>query len=152
MRRTSSRECVWARASSRGSGSSFCIRHEFQTWIPSGGRWTSPVVRVRTGETAPQSVLAYRRDTGIEAYPSLEQKLGPRLATLARAPLIKADLSRLKPFGGWTPELERLPSPALLHPVAFQPGGHDESYPDFLPPDPHWGTTAGFASMVEVAH
>jgi Domain of unknown function (DUF6259) len=136
----------------RCSGRSFCIVHEFQTWIGAGEKWTSPVVRLRTGETARQSILAYRRDNGIDRYPSVQAKLGASLQTLARAPLIKADLAKLKPFRDWGAELPRLPSPALLHPVAFQPRGHDQSDPDFLPPDPHWGTSADLASVVQEAH
>ncbi|MEP7223837.1 MAG: DUF6259 domain-containing protein, partial [Actinomycetota bacterium] len=136
----------------RCSGPSFCIVHQFQTWIAAGKSWTSPVVRTRIGQTAQQSILAYRRDNGIDAYPSVQKKLGARLSTLAKAPLIKADLVKLKPFREWAPDLPRLPSPALLHPVAFQPGGHDKNDPDFLPPDPRWGTNADFTSVVEAAH
>jgi hypothetical protein len=136
----------------RCSGVSFCIVHRFQSWIAEGQAWTSPVVRVRTGVTAQQSILAYRRDNGIDTYPSVQKKLGERLSTLAQAPLIKADLTKLKPFRDWLVDLPRLPSPALLHPVAFQAGGHDKSDPDFLPPDPYQGTTADFTSMVEAAH
>ena len=139
-------------APGRCSGPFFCIIHQFQTWIAARERWTSPVVRVRLGVSAEQSILGYRRDSGIDAYPSVRAKLGPRLSTLARSPLIKADLAKLKPFSDWSADLPRLPSPALLHPVAFQPGGHDENDPDFLPPDPHWGTNADFSSVVEAAH
>ncbi|MGH3064728.1 MAG: DUF6259 domain-containing protein [Gaiellaceae bacterium] len=136
----------------RCSGPSFCLVHQFQSWIPARGKWTSPVVRIRIGQTVRHSILAYRGDNGIDEYPSVRAKLGARLDTLARAPLIKADLVKLKPFRDWGEDLSRLPSPALLHPVAFQPGGHDESDPDFLPPDPRWGTNADFASVVEAAH
>lgn len=136
----------------RCSGPFFCIVHQFQTWIEKGTSWTSPAVRVRIGATAQQSILAYRQDNGIDKYPSVQRKLGPQLTRFAQAPLIKADLRKLKPFGDWGPELRRLPSPALLHPVGFQPGGHDESDPDFLPPDPQWGTSADFASAVQAAH
>ncbi|MGH3135763.1 MAG: DUF6259 domain-containing protein [Gaiellaceae bacterium] len=136
----------------RCSGPSFCVVHQFQTWITARTSWTSPVVRIRIGQTAQQSILAYRRDNGIDTYPSVQKKLGARLNTLARAPLIKADLAKLKPFRDWGADLPRLPSPALLHPVAFQPGGHDENDPDFLPPDPRWGTNADFTSVVEAAH
>lgn len=134
------------------SDRSFCIVHEFQTWITRGKQWTSPVVRVRIDQTAQQSILAYRHDNGIDAYPSLASKLGTRLKTLAQAPLIKANLPLLKPFRDWAPDLQRLPSPALLHPVAFTAGGHDSNDPDFLPPDPRWGTNADFSSMIESAH
>jgi hypothetical protein len=134
------------------SGIAYCVIHQFETWIPHGATWTSPIVRIRVGDTTEQSLLAYRTENGIAAYPSLAQKLGGRLATLARAPLVKADLQRLVPFSQWSSALQQLPSPILLHPVAYQPGGHDNGDPDFLPPDPRWGTTADFAAMVAQAH
>ena len=134
------------------SDRSFCIVHEFETWITRGKTWASPIVRIRIGQTAEQSILAYRHDNGIDAYPSLASKLGDRLKTLAQAPLIKANLPLLKPFRDWAPELPKLPSPALLHPVAFTSGGHDSSDPDFLPPDPRFGTNADFSSMIAAAH
>ncbi len=121
----------------------FCLTHVFQTWLTRGSAWSSPVVRVRVGGTVAASILAYRVDNGIDRYPSLAEKLGQRLVTLARAPLVKADLWKgLPPFADWGTPLRRLPSPSLVHLVAFQPGGHDEHYPDFLPPDSKWGTTA----------
>ena len=134
------------------SGRAFCVVHEFQTWIPSGTTWTSPVVRVRVGDTTAQAILAYRQENGIDRYPSLADKLGSRLPTLARAPLLKANLPELEPFRDWAPDLARLPSPLLLHPVAFTTGGHDASDPDFLPPDPRWGTNDDFRRMVDAAH
>ena len=39
-----------------------------------------------------------------------------------------------------------------MHPVAFQSGGFDESYPDFLPPDPRWGETKDLNNMTASAH
>ena len=135
------------------SGSVFCVVHAFQTWIRDGQSWTGPIVRVRVGQPVRETVLDYRVDNGIDAYPSLEQKVGALLPTLARSPLIKADLWKgLPPFRDWGAELARLPSPALVHPVAFEPRGHDENYPDLLPPDPQWGTTADFRGAVAKAH
>jgi Domain of unknown function (DUF6259) len=132
------------------SGRVFCLLHQFETWVKPGGTWTSPIVRVRVGGDARASILAYRDDNGIAAYPSLRTKLASWLDTLARAPLLKADVSRLAPFASW--DLSALPSPVLLHPVAFQPRGHDENDPDFLPPDPRWGTTADFRQAILRAH
>jgi hypothetical protein len=134
------------------SGSSFCVVHEFQTWIKRGATWTSPVVRIRIGATAEQSILAYRHDNGIDAYPSLQSKLGAQLSTYAEAPLFKANLRLLKPFSDWAAELQRLPSPLLLHPVGYQVGGFDVNDPDFLPPDPSFGTSADFSAMIAAAH
>jgi hypothetical protein len=134
------------------SGAAFCLTHAFDAWVPKGASWTSPTVRLRVGTTEDQTILAYRTDNRIDQYPSLEDKLGARLDTLVRAPLIKADLWKgLHPFKQWGPELARLPTPALLHPVAFQLHGHDQSDPDFLPPDPVWGTTDDLRGAVEAA-
>jgi hypothetical protein len=134
------------------SGDDFCVRHRFETWLEPGASWSSPVVRLRIGQTPAQTIVAYRHDNGIDAYPSLEEKTGSALGALAQAPLIKADLEKGVPFGDWAAELGRLPSPALIHPVSFQPGAFDANDPDFLPPDPLLGTTADLRAAVEHAH
>ena len=135
------------------SGPVYCLLHQFETWVKPGASWTSPLVRVRVGDTAERSILAYRRDNGIDAYPSLASKVGALLPALARAPLVKADVAKLQlPFTRWGPALQQLPSPILLHPVAYQAGGHDSGDPDFLPPAPAWGTTADLASLVAQVH
>ena len=131
----------------------FFSYHSFHTWVEDGEIYNSPTVRIRVGQPPVDTLLAYREENGIAAYPSLTEKLGDRFALVVQAPLIKADAWHInKSFRDWIPDLERLPSPALLHPVAFQPGGHDENYPDFLPPDSRWGTTADFRALVEAAH
>jgi hypothetical protein len=134
------------------SGAAVCLFHEFETWVRRGTTWQSPPVRLRVGLTAQASTLAYRADNGIAAYPSLAAKLGSRLQQLASAPLLKANEQYLKPFAQWSGDLQKLPAPLLLHPVAFTPGGHDVRDPDFLPPDPRFGTTADLAAMVAAAH
>jgi hypothetical protein len=124
------------------SGASFCLTHVFHTWVKAGGSWTSPVIRVRVGDPVERTIVDYRTDNGIDAYPSAAQKLGSKLDTLARAPLVKADMQQggVPPFGDWSQTLDRLPTPALIHPVAFGPGGFDATDPDVLPPDSSAGT------------
>jgi hypothetical protein len=135
------------------SGVSFCLVHTFETAVGPGETWTSPVVRLQVGETPRESILDYRRANGIDAYPSVADKLGKLFAQAARSPLVKADLRKaLPPFSAWAGDLARLPSPSIVHPVAFQPGGHDESDPDFLPPDPSVGSNADFRDAVAEAH
>jgi Domain of unknown function (DUF6259) len=131
----------------------FCIAHSFNAQIADGATWTSPVVRIRVGETVDRSLANYRRDNAIDRYPSVTDKLGAKTATYAQAPLIKADLRKgLPPLAEWKEQLTRLPSPALVHPVHFQPGRFDEWAPDFLPPDPRIGSSADFRAMVADAH
>jgi hypothetical protein len=139
--------------STQTSSGSFGLVHAFQTWIPNGAAYTSPVVRVRVGQSAGDVILALRNDNGIAGYPSIQQKLGNRFDALIRAPVVKADVKFFiaKPFLDAIPDLDQFSSPALLHPAAFQPEGLDRSSPDYLPPDPKWGSTADFASWVRAA-
>jgi hypothetical protein len=133
-------------------GPSACATHVFQTWVERGKAWTSPWVKVRVGGTVEQSLAAYRDDNGIDDYPSLAEKVGANVEKLVRAPLIKADLWKgLPEFNQWAGHLKQLPSPALVHPVAFQSGGFDEAHPDFLPPDPRWGSAEDFNRMAASA-
>jgi hypothetical protein len=135
------------------AGTRFCLRHLFHTWIAPAATWSSPIVRLRVGEPVEQSIVDYRVDNGIDAYPSVQAKLGSRLDALSRAPLIKADLTKgVPPFRDWTSALGGLPSPALVHPVAFGPGGFDATDPDVLPPDPSVGTVEELRGAVMAAH
>ena len=134
-------------------GTAFCVIHEYETWIRRGTTWTSPVVRLRVGGTVEQSVLAYKHDNAIDAYPSVAAKLGTQFATYARAPLIKANVPLVGPFRTWASRFAELPSPAIIHPAGFQAGGFDRNDPDFLPLDPTTaGSVADFAAMIAAAH
>ena len=94
------------------SGRTFCITHSFDTWIADGATWTSPVVRLRVGETVDQTLTDYRHDNGLDLYPSVADKLGAKFAQYAQAPLIKADARKgLPPLAQWASDLRRLPSP-----------------------------------------
>jgi len=136
----------------RVRGASYVV-HTYQTAIPPGGAWTSPAVRVRVGSPVNDSILAYRNDNGIARFPRIEEKLGPLFDYLLRAPLVKADfhVEVRKPFRAAIADMDFLSPPALIHPVAFQPRGHDEFYPDFLPPDARWGDTTDFRAFAEAA-
>lgn len=126
--------------------------HTFAGRVANGGAFTTPSIRIRVGDDAMGAIQAYRGDNGIGSYRSLRQKLGTRYEQLVAAPLYKADTRQLGvPFNAYTMILNRLPTPGILHPVAFQPGGHDENYPDFLPPAAAWGTTADMAAMFRQA-
>lgn len=131
----------------------FFLRHNLFTWITPGNTWQSPRLRLTIGQPLTITLDGYRTANGIAAYPTLADKLGPRQSELLNSPLIKADLNHIgKGFLALIPDLARLPTPALLQPVAFQPRGHDEYGPDYLPPDPRWGTTADFQTLVKAAH
>jgi hypothetical protein len=133
------------------SGSTFYL-HNFGARVSHGGTWTTPWVRFRISQAPLDTIHAYRVDNRLDQFCSLPQKLGVRYTQIVQSPLLKADTFQLGiPFSQYPSLLSRLPSPSILHPVAFQPGGHDESYPDFLPPALAWGTTADFAAMFQQA-
>jgi hypothetical protein len=126
--------------------------HTFGARITDGDTWTTPWVRVRISEPPLETMRAYRVDNGLQRFRSLKEKLGPQYTHVVQSPLFKADAVQLAmPFSQYPELLSRVPDPGILHPVAYQPGGHDENYPDFLPPDPTWGTTADFAAMFQQA-
>lgn len=126
--------------------------HTFGARISDGDTWTTPWVRVRISQSVLETISAYRVDNGLDQFRSLPEKLGSRYTQTVQSPLYKADAVQLAiPFSQYPDLLSQVPSPGILHPVAYQPGGHDENYPDFLPPDSAWGTTADFAAMFQQA-
>ncbi len=135
-------------------GGTTLLRHNFKTWIADGASWTSPVVIVRVGEDYPATIAAYRAENGIDQYPSLAEKLGEAAPTYFAAPMIKLDLAALgQPFADLKQSvIDRLNFPGIVHFVAFQNGGHDNNYPDFIPPAPRWGSTEDFANLVAAVH
>ena len=136
--------------SGRCSGQLFCVIHQFQTWITERAKWTSPVVRVRIGQTVQQSILAYRTDNRIAAYLSVRTKLGARLNRLARAPLIKADIVKLKPFRDWGDDLPLLPRRRSCTRSRSNWADTTRATPTSCRRTPA-GTNADFASVVETA-
>lgn len=126
--------------------------HTFGARIQDGASFETPWVRIHVGRGHMDTIRAYRSDNGLDRFRSLADKLGDKYDQVVHAPLYKADAVQLAiPFSAYPSLLEQVPGPGILHPVAFQPGGHDQNYPDFLPPDPAWGTTADFAAMVRRA-
>jgi hypothetical protein len=122
--------------------------HTFASRLNDGAAWQSPQVRIRIGQTPAETIEAYRLDNGLDRFPSLPQKLGRYYAQVSQAPLYKADAAQIgRPFSDYPALLAHVPSPGILHPVGFHPGGFDENYPDFLPPAANWGDTAELAAM-----
>jgi hypothetical protein len=122
--------------------------HGFGAGVGDGQTWTTPWVRIRIAQSHQETIAAYRADNGLDQLRFLKEKVGLRYDQLVRSPMYKADTAQLSiPFSQYPGLLSQVPTPGILHPVGFQPGEHDENYPDFLPPDPRWGTTEEFAAM-----
>ncbi len=126
--------------------------HTFAAKLPDTAAWTSPRVRVRVAQSALDAIQAYRSDNHIDLFDSVATKAGARYLQIAESPLLKADVSQLAlPFSQYAALLAQVPAPALVHLLAFQPGGFDESHPDILPPAAAWGSTADMAAMLQKA-
>ncbi|NBD23805.1 hypothetical protein GT019_07975 [Paenibacillus sp. T1] len=128
--------------------------HEYSTWTAAGGKWQSPAVMLEIGGDYPDSIGSYSSLNGIDEYRSLDDKLGAEKAHAAELPLYKLDVAAL---GDETwPSLaadyvDALPYSGIVHLVGFQTGGHDENYPDFMPPDDRWGGMDAFKAFIEHA-
>lgn len=128
--------------------------HNYKTWIEPGQKWESATVVVELGSHYEQSIVSYRELNGIDQYRSLAAKLGDTAEQYYELPLYKTDISALKD-ASWQSlsdnYIDKLNYNGIIHLVAFQQGGHDENYPDFLPPDPKWGGEAAFTDFVKRA-
>ncbi len=131
--------------------------HAFYLFLKNGAEWTSSVVRIRISEPHRTTIEHLRVDNHLDQLPSLANKLGADFERIAKSPLLKADCIQIasglgiRKFSDYDSLLSRLPVPAILHLVAFQPGGFDNNYPDFLPPNPNFGTTADLRALFEKA-
>lgn len=130
------------------------LAHTFRTWIKDEGVWTSPAVVVNVGQDYPTTIANYRIDNKIDHFPTLREKLGEDAAQFYTAPMYKLDVQALKLTFRQLEEqvIAKMNVPGMVHPVAFQRGGHDHNYPDFIPPDSKWGSTDDFAHLVATIH
>ncbi|WP_276354566.1 discoidin domain-containing protein [Cohnella caldifontis] len=128
--------------------------HDYSVVLAPNAEWTTPDVVLDIGGDYAESIGGYGELNGFSDYPSLRKKLGKDWTAYASLPFYKMDISAFK-NGSWhalkTDYADRLPYPGVLHLVGFQTGGHDENYPDFLPPDPKWGSDADFRDFVRSA-
>ncbi|MDZ7292490.1 MAG: T9SS type A sorting domain-containing protein [candidate division KSB1 bacterium] len=122
--------------------------HVFRLRLDNGKEWKSPVMRIRVAEPHQATIEHFRVDNRFDQLPSVADKLGTDFQRVAKSPLLKADLVQIafglhiRKFTDYDSLLSQQPTPAIFHPVAFQPGGFDNNYPDFLPPNSAFGTTA----------
>lgn len=128
--------------------------HNYKTWVQADGEWHSPGIVVEVGGDYATSIAGYRELNGIHEYASLADKLGEDAERYYGLPLYKTDISAIKD-ADWnrlgSDYVDRMNYNGLIHLVAFQSGGHDQNYPDFMPPDPKWGGQAQMAAFVKKA-
>ena len=128
------------------------LQHTFPVVVPRGDAWITPTVRVRVSQSFLETVLAARRDSDLDALPSVRQKLGDRFDAVSRAPLfhLQSDFVDRR-FGEWPQLLAEIPAPALLMIAFYWPAGIHGHHPDVLPPDPAQGTLDELRAAVGAA-
>lgn len=115
-------------------------------------------MRIRIGEAYIQSVANLRTDNQINQQPSLSEKTGSKYSALSRSPMIKVSINGVGGSQGFSNYrdfealLPGLPSPSIFHLVEYNPGAFDENYPNFIPPDPNFGTLDDFRYLIDAAH
>jgi len=120
----------------------YCER-AFGTYVTRGSQWQSPTVRLILGNPVVEDLSAYCQANQIDR--SLESKMSPAvLAAFKQAVLVF--------FDGTANEMlthvDQLPAPALIHFARYLKGGFDKQYPDHLPPNPSFGTSAEFRALL----
>jgi len=143
------------------AGGSSAYHHMFHTYVVDGQAWSSVMLRLRIGSPIDQTLEDFREDRGWNGSPTLQDKVGDKYDQLSQSFLVKLDIQHVYDWG-WAPPGEvfqwvdsvcaLLPSTAFLHPVSFWPNGFDNSYPDYIPPNPDYGTSADFLAIFENAH
>ncbi len=124
--------------------------HSLGAGLTDGESWASPTTRVQISQDHVDCISTFRMANDFHLIPSLQDKLGVRYQQVIESPLYKVGVEQVQlPFTDYPEYLSQASPPAVLHLVGFQEGGFDENYPDFLPPDTRWGTTAELANMVE---
>jgi len=143
------------------SGGVSVYHHMFHTFAGDGTLWTSPILRLRVGSPILQTLGHVRTDRGWDVSPTLEDKAGALFDPLAGSFLVKIDCAHVHDWGwagsgsafSWADSAASLlPASALLHLVSFWPEGFDNYYPDYLPPNPEYGTEAEFRAIFDNAH
>lgn len=128
--------------------------HNFKTWIKPDQKWKSNTIVLEVGGDYQTSIVSYRELNGIDKYRSLTDKLGDQTEKYFALPLYKTDISAIKE-ANWnnltSNFIDKMNYNGMIHLVGFQTGGHDENYPDFIPPDPKWGGDEAFTKFVEHA-
>lgn len=127
--------------------------HKFGAWKWQGQVFTSPLVRIRIGETKNSAAVSYRIDNDIDSYDSLSKKLGEFYQIIAASLEVKMDASVINiAFDRYKETIfPNIPIPSILHFAAIQPRGFDENTPDILPPNPRYGTTETYKTMISDA-
>ncbi len=136
------------------AGANSIMVHKYSCAVAPGQTRIFPPVAIRIGDSYIGAGIAYRNDNGFDKFPSLAEKLGAKKDRFFSEVVYKWDMpaANLSFAQSKAGIVDKLPLPGILLPVTFQNAKHDAKYPDFLPPNPLFGTTDGMKEFVSYAH
>lgn len=112
-------------------------------YIEKGKNGRTPSVRFVFGNDIQEDIDNYRRENKIGK--PLKEKVSMKILDLWKSSiLIKYGGSSLKQQ---IRDVDKLPSPSLVYVTNFLKGGFDKQYPNFLPPNPKYGTMNDFLKL-----
>lgn len=123
--------------------SGYCHR-SYGTYVPPGNIWITPITRLAFGGTAEGDLQAYNADNGL-ARRLADKVPAPLLERLKNAVLVQLDGSARAKMAA----LDRLPTPSLIFFDDYMKGGRGREWPDVLPPNTTFGTSAELRTFLE---
>jgi hypothetical protein len=138
----------------RSQGSSehnFSYDHAYRVWLAETETFSGPDTRFLFGRSFEESLQAYREENGIDQFPSLAEKLGDRFSDFAAAPLLChgfGEASNVFQYEDVADLADAFPNPSLMMLSWYWEGDFEGNHPDYVPPNPTWGTTDDFVQMV----
>jgi hypothetical protein len=128
------------------------FKHQYKKWLKADSTWNSPVSRFWIGKSTIETLRSYRNDNKINEYPSVRDKLGDQFDTIASSPLLQHHYHIFPDplsFNDLPDLINQYPGPLILMITAYFTGGYHGYHPDYLPPEPLYGTTEDFKDMVK---
>ena len=118
----------------------------FVTRTAPGQTWQSPAVRLAVGHSAAEALTQYSSANGIT------RGLGDKMSAATLDKFKKSVLVRSYGTANQlSASLAQMPSPAILHFTQYLKGGFDKEYPDHLPPNASFGSSAEFQMFLAAA-
>ncbi|MFC2128352.1 FlgD immunoglobulin-like domain containing protein [Bacteroidota bacterium] len=133
----------------------YSFSHWYPVWIENGASFTTPVTRIRVGQSFFETLSAYRTDNEIDRFPSLETKLGDKFDNISKSAIYTISIgpggSSMLPYKDVAAWAQNYFDPAIVFlGYGYQPGANFEGDPSppYLPPDPEFGTLEELKQMI----
>ncbi len=121
---------------------------EFGTWVEPGKTWQAPPVVLLLGHDLKAAAQQYVSDNGFT------RRLSEKMPTETLRKFRESLLLRLtgRRAADYLAYLPKVPSPTIVHMTEHLHVGFDKAYPDYLPPQPEFGTMDELRELYRRGH